>query len=45
MIRHKGNCGFPYTITLEYHLNTNNVNVSVNKVLGLFYNASSAAIF
>jgi hypothetical protein len=49
MLQHKENCGLLYTVTLENHLNirlnTNNVNVNGNMVLGLFYNALSTVVF
>jgi hypothetical protein len=49
MLHHKENYGL-YTITLENNLkyaclNTNNVNVNESMVLGLFYSASSTAVF
>jgi hypothetical protein len=50
MLQNKENCSLLYTLTLENHLkytylNTNNVNVNENVVLGFFYNALSTTVF
>jgi hypothetical protein len=50
MLQHKENQGVLHALTLEKHskyscLNTNNINVKENMALGLFYNASSTAVF
>jgi hypothetical protein len=49
MLKPEKQCGLLYMITLENHLkymclNTNNVNVNENMVLGIFYNALSTAV-